>query len=176
MAVAMPSKHLLFERVPTRVSCDVTSENLRNVYNKEYIQPLLAICNQSCMILSISGIVLSSSSFLWASEGNNIFLVYWGRFSSFFFCGELIGIFCQENFFMEPIRMLCCLIVWEFWTKKSWRCNFCALVFHSRICAWEFQILDRKNGNKKNGQMLFSKQNKKEKNNPNIYIWIINPK
>ena len=33
----------------------------------------------------------------------------------------------------------------------------------SRICAWEFQILDRKNGNKKNGQMLYPYFTKKKR-------------
>jgi len=98
MAVAMPSKHLLFERVPTSVSCDVTSENLRNVYNKEYLQPLLAICNQSCTILSICGIVLSSSSFLWASEGI-IFFWFTGDVLLLFFLQRVDWNFLPGEFF-----------------------------------------------------------------------------
>ena len=85
-------------RVPTRVSCDVTSENLRNVYNKEYLQPLQAICNQSCTILSICEIVSSSSPFLWASEGA-IFFALLGMF--FFFLRELIGPLLTGDFFSE---------------------------------------------------------------------------
>ena len=49
--------------------------------------------------------------------------------------------------------------------------NFCAGFPRSRICAWEFQILDRKNGNKKNGQMFFFQNKTKKKRTIQIFIY-----
>ena len=118
-------------RVPTRVSFAVTSETLRSVYNKEYLQPLLAICNQSCTILSICGIVLSASSFLWESEGA-IFFGFTGDVLLVFFAGSWLEFFARRIFFWNQFG---CFVGSLFGSSEQknhpWRCNFCALVFHA---------------------------------------------